>query len=41
MDRCCPWGTVRDRCYGHVEGTAGEDGFSSGLAAMATGSTGG
>jgi hypothetical protein len=24
-DRCCPWGTVRDRCYGHAEGTAGED----------------
>jgi hypothetical protein len=21
-DRCCPWETVRDRCYGHVEGTA-------------------
>jgi hypothetical protein len=22
-DRCCPWRTVRDRCYGHAEGTAG------------------
>jgi hypothetical protein len=24
-DRCCPYGTVRDRCYGHAEGKAGED----------------
>jgi hypothetical protein len=35
-DRCCPWGTVRDRCYGHAEGTAGEDHASSRVAAMVT-----
>jgi len=35
-DRCCLWGTVRDRCYGHAEGTAGEDHAGSGVAAMVT-----
>jgi hypothetical protein len=30
-DRCCPWGAVRDRCYGHVEGTIGEDEPGSGV----------
>jgi hypothetical protein len=30
------WGTVRDRCYGHAEGTAGEDHAGSGLEAMVT-----
>jgi hypothetical protein len=35
-DRCCPWGTVRDRGYGHAEGTAGEDHAGSSVAAMVT-----
>jgi hypothetical protein len=40
-DRCCPWGAVRDRCYGHVEGTAGEDQAGSGVTATVTSWTGG
>src|SRR5215213_7875930 len=24
-DRCCPWGTTKDRGYGHAESTAGGD----------------
>jgi hypothetical protein len=39
-EACCPWVTVNDRCYGHAEGTAGEDQAGSGLAAMASSSTG-
>ena len=33
--------TVRDRGYGHAEGTAGEDQPRSSLSAMLTSSTGG
>src|SRR6266545_1099631 len=40
-DHCCPWGTVRDRCYGHAEGTARGYELGSGLAAVVTSSTGG
>jgi hypothetical protein len=32
-------GTVRDRCYGHAEGTAGEDHAGSGVAAVVTSCT--
>jgi hypothetical protein len=34
-------GTVRDRCYGHAEGTAGEDEPGLGLAVTVASSTGG
>jgi hypothetical protein len=40
-NRCCPLMTAADRCLGHVGGTADEDEAGSGLAAMATSSTGG
>jgi hypothetical protein len=38
IDRCCPWVTVSDRCYGHAEGTAGEDEPRSSVAARVTSS---
>jgi hypothetical protein len=41
IDRCCPWGTARDRRYGHAEVTAGEDDADSGRAATVTSLTGG
>jgi hypothetical protein len=31
------WETVRDRCYGHAEGTVGEDEPSCSMAAMVKG----
>jgi hypothetical protein len=41
IDRCCPWVTVSDRCYGHAEGTAGEDEPRSSVAVRVTSSTAG
>jgi hypothetical protein len=35
-DRCCPWLTVRDRCYGHAEGTADDDQPRFSVATMVT-----
>ena len=34
-------GDLKDRCYGHAEGTAGEDDRGSDLGAMVTSLTGG
>jgi hypothetical protein len=37
--RGCPWVTAPDRCFGHVQGTAGEDEADADVTAMATSST--
>jgi hypothetical protein len=34
--RCCPWGIVRDRCYGRAKSMAGEDEPDWGVTAVVT-----